>query len=552
MLNIKNSNFNDLKEDVLKYIKSLDIYKEIVKEMPNSTIDLLSSLVAGYASYTNFKYTMNREETFLQTAKLPTSIFQIAFSLGYRFQRAKAPILRLRYFGEDRILHIGEKIGSYNDYDLIYFDFPKKIKNNDYINVVLGKYKELKIETLLSEFNIKTIQPEFLRSIDNDNILLDLTEGLSKPSIRFEDFILNGKIVNWSQTNTDMILYINDKNNNFGDLSINNLLVKYIETDGYIEVESKKIKVEKDFGFVDVYFNGLNEDTIDKIKKIAPNLRNTKARAVTIDDYFYYIMNTNLFNDVYLEPEQNIPANWKLNFMEFDDFEKKDTEYSLNIEGSYISLIRYSYESLDDFKVRFYNLLLKNKIINPKIVKSIDNTSYDIYLEQKYLEREITISGNNIEIEKLNDFIKSQSCILNVYYVKKDKKTLRPPLTTSELMFLDNYIKNYSIVGIKLVYIPAVPKISNISLEIKLVDDRFQQEVYDFTKELLNEYQYKVNTSFELNNIISQITKYKSNLNGVEIYPVQYVRNLLDEDIINTAKYEYLVFYGIDISFSKR
>ena len=551
MLNVKTSEFNKLKEDILKYIKSLDNFNDIQKELSNSTIDLLASLIAGYASYTNFKFSMNREETFLQTAKLPTSVFQIAFTLGYRIQRAKAPIIKLRYYGEDKILNTGDIIGKYNNYDLIYFDYPKKIKTNDYIYVKIGKYIEFDYDLLLQNFNVIELNPQYLRSIDNDDIFIEDEQNFYRPSIKFEDFILNNKIVNWSKTNTDALIYISDKENNFGNININKLKIKYIETDGKIETfDFKKIKFfDKNFAYIDVYFYGLNEDSLDKIKKIAPNLRNTKSRAVTLDDYYYYIMNTNLFDDIYVEPEQNIPANWKLEFKEFDDFDKEDTEYSLTIEGSYVSLVRYSYETLNDFKVRFYNELLKNELITPKLIKKEDNTGYDLFLEQKFLEREISIKGKNIEIIKLNDFVRAQSCILNVYYVKKGNEVIRKSLTTSELLYLDYYIKNFSIVGIKIVYIPAVPKVANVSLGIKLVDPRFQDEVYNYVKETIKKYQYKINKTFEINKIISELIKYKSYLNGVEIYPIQYIKNLSDDEIINTSKYEYLVFYGIDISF---
>jgi len=551
LLNVKTSEFNKLKEDILKYIKSLDNFNDIQKELSNSTIDLLASLIAGYASYTNFKFSMNREETFLQTAKLPTSVFQIAFTLGYRIQRAKAPIIKLRYYGEDKILNTGDIIGKYNNYDLIYFDYPKKIKTNDYIYVKIGKYIEFDYDLLLQNFNVIELNPQYLRSIDNDDIFIEDEQNFYRPSIKFEDFILNNKIVNWSKTNTDALIYISDKENNFGNININKLKIKYIETDGKIETfDFKKIKFfDKNFAYIDVYFYGLNEDSLDKIKKIAPNLRNTKSRAVTLDDYYYYIMNTNLFDDIYVEPEQNIPANWKLEFKEFDDFDKEDTEYSLTIEGSYVSLVRYSYETLNDFKVRFYNELLKNELITPKLIKKEDNTGYDLFLEQKFLEREISIKGKNIEIIKLNDFVRAQSCILNVYYVKKGNEVIRKSLTTSELLYLDYYIKNFSIVGIKIVYIPAVPKVANVSLGIKLVDPRFQDEVYNYVKETIKKYQYKINKTFEINKIISELIKYKSYLNGVEIYPIQYIKNLSDDEIINTSKYEYLVFYGIDISF---
>ena len=551
MLNVKTSEFNKLKEDILKYIKSLDNFDDIQKELTHSTIDLLASLIAGYASYTNFKFSMNREETFLQTAKLPSSIFQIAFTLGYRIQRAKAPIIKLRYYGDDKILNTGDIIGKYEDYDLIYFDYSKKIKTNDYIYVKLGKYFEFDYDLLLQKFNVIELNPQFLRSIDNDDIFIEDNQNFYRPSIKFEDFIINNKIVNWSKTNTDSLIYINDKENNFGNLDVNKLKIKYIETNGKIEsFNFKKIKFfDKNFAYIDVYFYGINEDSLDKIKKIAPNLRNTKSRAVTLDDYYYYIINTNLFDDIYVEPEQNIPANWKLEFNEFDDFDRQDTEYSLTIEGSYVSLIRYSYETLNEFKVRFYNELLKNELVIPKLIKKEDNTSYDLFLEQKFLEREISIKGKNIEIIKLNDFVRAQSCVLNVYYVKKGNDVIRQSLTTSELLYLDYYIKNFSIVGIKIVYIPAVPKVANISLGIKIVDPRFKDEVYNYVKKTIEKYQYKINSKFEINKIISELIKYKSYLNGVEIYPIQYIKNLSDDDIINTSKYEYLVFYGIDISF---
>jgi len=551
LLNVKTSEFNKLKEDILKYIKSLDNFDDIQKELTHSTIDLLASLIAGYASYTNFKFSMNREETFLQTAKLPSSIFQIAFTLGYRIQRAKAPIIKLRYYGDDKILNTGDIIGKYEDYDLIYFDYSKKIKTNDYIYVKLGKYFEFDYDLLLQKFNVIELNPQFLRSIDNDDIFIEDNQNFYRPSIKFEDFIINNKIVNWSKTNTDALIYINDKENNFGNLDVNKLKIKYIETNGKIEsFNFKKIKFfDKNFAYIDVYFYGINEDSLDKIKKIAPNLRNTKSRAVTLDDYYYYIMNTNLFDDIYVEPEQNIPANWKLEFNEFDDFDRQDTEYSLTIEGSYVSLIRYSYETLNEFKVRFYNELLKNELVIPKLIKKEDNTGYDLFLEQKFLEREISIKGKNIEIIKLNDFVRAQSCVLNVYYVKKGNDVIRQSLTTSELLYLDYYIKNFSIVGIKIVYIPAVPKVANISLGIKIVDPRFKDEVYNYVKKTIEKYQYKINSKFEINKIISELIKYKSYLNGVEIYPIQYIKNLSDDDIINTSKYEYLVFYGIDISF---
>jgi len=552
MLDIQKVDFNEIKENFLKYIKSLDNFKEIQAKMDNSTTDLIASLLAGYTSMTLFKNKMYREETYLQKAKLETSVFESAYPLGYRFQRAKAPEFSFVYLGnEDIILELGQVLGKVTidkkNYDIVYLDKPKKIKYNDFVNLKIGIKQEVEIETFFNKKNNLLLKSEFLRSVDNDNMLAIIDDleivGLST---MFEDYILNNKIVNWSKTNKEAFIYINDLENNFGT-NLKKVKFIYMETDGKLKSNDFKIKMNFNFEFKDIYFYGLDEDTLDKIKIMAPFLKTTNGRAVTKEDYYYHILNSNIFDDVYLEPEQNIPAGWQLKFKEMDDFDG-EKEYKLLIEGSVIKLSKYSYESMNDFIKRFYDLLKMNLIVTPRMVTNPEN-EVELYIEQKFLEREISVSGENIEIIKLNDFMKSQSCILNVYYVKKGDEPIRKNLTTSELLYLDNFMKRVSIVGINIVYIPGIPKITGLSFEVKLVNNKFQDEVYNYIKKVIKKYEYKMNSSLEVNKIISEVTKYKSVDNGVEVYPVQYIKNIANEDIINSEKYEYLVFYGIDVNF---
>jgi len=551
IINYDSVNFEDIKNNLNEYISKLDNYKEIKEKLSKSTMDLLISLIAGYTSYNVYKNKLLREETYLQKAKLDTSIFEIGKTLGYRFMRAKAPEITIKYLGnEDLFLKEGDIIGNIKInnkiYDIFYFDYPRKLKYNDLVNFKIGFYKELEYIVGAEKFNTVNLIPENGRSIDNNNIRLYADGYFKTNSIVFEDFLLNNKMINWSNTNTEAIIYISDKTNNYGDCSVEKLNIKYVETDGQVEtIDHKNIKFSKpDFYFYDIYFYGLNEDDINKIKNYAPILRNTKGRAVTLNDYKYYIMNTNLLEDVYLEPEQSVPATWKI---DFDDFLET---FTILIEGSLITLKRNLGEDNNSFKERIYTALIDNLLITPSIINLPDGNK-DLILEQKYLEREINISStdDNIKIEVINNYLRAQSCVLNVYYVKKGNKTIRDNLTTSELLYLDSYIKNYAIVGIKVAYIPSIPKLTALSLGIKLIDNKFQEEVYNYIKEILKEYEYKLNTNFEVNRIISQLTKYKTWDNGIEIYPVQYVKNTGDEEVINSQKYEYLVFYGLDIVF---
>jgi len=552
MLDIQNVDFNEIKENFLKYIKSLDNYKEIQAKMDNSTTDLIASLLAGYTSMTLFKNKMYREETYLQKARLETSVFESAYPLGYRFQRAKAPEFSFVYLGnEDIVLDLGQVLGKVTigkkNYDIVYLDKPKKIKYNDIINLKVGIKQEVKVETFFNKKNNILLKPEVLRSVDNDNILAIIDDlEIVELSTMFEDYILNNKIINWSKTNKEAFIYINDLENNFGT-DLKKVKFIYMETDGKLKSNDFKIDMFFNFEFKEIYFYGLDEDTLEKIKIMAPFLKTTNGRAVTKEDYYYHILNSNIFDDIYLEPEQNIPAGWQLKFNEMDDFDD-EKEYKLFIEGSVIKLSKYSYESMNDFIKRFYDLLKMNLIVSPRIVTNPEN-EVELYIEQKFLEREISVSGENIEIIKLNDFMKSQSCILNVYYVKKGDEPIRKNLTTSELLYLDNFMKRVSIVGINIVYIPGIPKITGLSFEVKLVNNKFQDEVYEYIKKVIKKYEYKMNSSLEVNKIISEVTKYKSVDNGVEVYPVQYIKNIANEDIINSEKYEYLVFYGIDVNF---
>jgi len=524
--------------------------------MSKSAMDLVTSLVAGYAAYGNYKNKLFREETYLKKAKLDSSTFETAYPLGYRFVRAKAPEITVKYVNTNEIfLDEGDVLGEVEIdkqmYPIVYFDRPRKLVYNDIIQLKIGSYKTLSYNTFLQKFNSITIEPSTYRSIDNDNIKVYSNGELIPTSILFEDFVLNNVISNMSKDNVSAILYINDTENNLGVQDIGDIEIKFLETDGKVEIiDRTKISFFKSgFYFDSVYSHGINEDTIEKIKLMAPLLRTTKSRAVTLQDYKYYTMNSNIFEDVFLEPEQNTPGTWKLDFEEGDDFDGEFLDYQINIEGAKKTFRKFTNETMNDFKLRISSEFYEHKLVQPKTFKT-ETGDIEFFLEQKYVQREIHISANeNVIITKINDFIKGQSCTLNVFYVKKGNSVLRETLVTSELMYLDQYIKNYAIVGINIVYIPALPKVSGVALEVKVVDDKFQEEVYDFIKEKIKEYEYKINTSFELEHIISVITKYKTYDNGIEIYPVQYVKSLNDNNSINSSKYEYLVFHGIDVSF---
>ena len=148
-------------------------------------------------------------------------------------------------------------------YETIKIKIPQGIKDGQILRI--RKKSGRKSKEYL--FKVRIISQSGYK-VEDGNIFIEKEAELIRPSILFEDFILKNKIINWSQTNTDAIIYINDKENNFGDLEISKLKVKYIETDGFVEnIDVNNLKLSENFGFIDIYFNGLNEDSLDKIKK---------------------------------------------------------------------------------------------------------------------------------------------------------------------------------------------------------------------------------------------------------------------------------------------
>lgn len=543
--------FSTNKKIIEDYIYTLDNFKDIQTHLGGGTIDLLTNIVAGYTSYITYKMKMLREETHLQRGKLESSVFESAFPLGYRFQRNKAPEIKLKYISSgDVIINTGDKVGyveiGNKKYDLIYFGLTTKLKNNDDLIVVIGKYFEIDHDCKYSKVTELELKPKDLECIDNDNIIVYNNGMYVTTSNTFESYILNGEVVNWSKSTYDCMLYVDDKSNNLGLKDAQNLQIKYIETDGYVEfIDYKKIKLNETFYFEEVYFNGLDKDSLDKIRKMAPALRTTKGRTVTLADYENYINNSNLFNDVLVERQSNIPCRWQIS-RDHDFLENEVTK--IYIDGSVVTT---NANTINDAYIELNEKLINHRMVKPRLVKN-NNGDYELFIEQTYLARTIKVSSDDYDVIILNEFVMAPSCSLNIFYVKKhgvnkNVPGARPPLTTSELLYIDKYMKSFGMVGTKLMYIPAIAKPSYISMEIQLVDNKFQEEVYDFINKVIKRYEYKLSSKFESSYIISEIIKYEANDNGMLLRPVQFAK-VLNADV-DSEDYEYLTFFGIDITF---
>ena len=214
--NIGSVDFSTNKKFLEEYIYSLDNFKDIKRRLGGGSIDLLTDIIAGYTSYMTYKTKMLREETYLQQGKLESSVFESAYPLGYRFQRAKAPIIRFKYINSnDLIINTGDVLGELKTddkkYKLIYFGLTNKLVNNDFVDLVVGEYFEETYDCRNYEITELDIKPRALECVDNDNIIVYNNNLNQTISTSFESYILNNLIVNWSVDSYSCRLYVTDK-----------------------------------------------------------------------------------------------------------------------------------------------------------------------------------------------------------------------------------------------------------------------------------------------------------------------------------------------------
>jgi len=249
-----------IKESIDSYIKSLNNYEEIKDNLDDSTITIIKELIAGYAVYTNHKNQMFKEETYLSTAKLESSVHNIAKTFGYYISRKTAPSLKVRYFDIPSVpLQAGTILGKYKyssdiEYDVIYFGEDRIIEKLDDIDVYIGHYAEY--ETLvqlndLGEF-LFNLTPSLLSAVDDKSIQLFRNDSRVELTKHIEDYVVFNQAVDYSVNPTEAMFFITDRNNMYG-LSVTNnidvMKVKFLETDGYIDIDTNNLKLNDKFFF---------------------------------------------------------------------------------------------------------------------------------------------------------------------------------------------------------------------------------------------------------------------------------------------------------------
>ncbi|HEG8094165.1 TPA: hypothetical protein SFZ49_001842, partial [Campylobacter jejuni] len=139
-LNLSGISESAIEKELNELINQMRENKIIQDTFPASIRTILVKLLSGFFSKVLYKVTLQQRETYSATASTEEAIYNLAITKGYNITRPTSPIISVKYTGEKTLsLSSAQVIGTYSNYDIIYWGPAKKIEAGDIIRCRLGK-----------------------------------------------------------------------------------------------------------------------------------------------------------------------------------------------------------------------------------------------------------------------------------------------------------------------------------------------------------------------------------------------------------------------------
>jgi len=531
-----------IKQDIEDYLKNLDNYQDIKDALPASNLTIITELLAGFGAYQVYKYQMMREETYLQSAKLKSSVYAVAKTFGYVINRKTAPVIQARYNSvKSLVLKNGDNLGRYGDYDIVYYGPQCTVEKGDLIDLSIGYFnrKEYTAHFVNNELLIG-LAPIVLSSIDNNKIDLKLGNKSYKLSKDIEDYLVYNSVIDYSEDINKLKLFVSNTFDKFGtqDIIENDVLyIEYLETDGYMDIVKADLELNENFLFYAVVHNGTNGDSIDKIKKYAPLLYSTMRRMVTNKDHEYIIGAHSLIKSVTINRDIGIPYKAYITL----DKVVSGTTYSFTVNGVKIEAIADSSDTINSL----YQKLI-DRFNEVKLGSKVYLDDNRIYIEGYDGRDEYTVSTVNMNKTVVNTNTPPLSCTLFVNYIKYNTTNEPIELSSQEGEVLSEYSKRYKLSGVRLIFIKATKLSKTFDVNISLYDNSYKDIAIKLIQEIVKSYELKLGVEFSYGKVLADIANIQSD--GVRlidyVLPNQEVYNYSVEDTNN----KYLIFDNININ----
>lgn len=542
---------SEIVNEIKAYVNTLDNAQDLKDTLSASTLGTTYEINAGIAAYERYHAGVTRRESCLATATADSSVFNLSKMLGYNISRATPPSIQVKYNAVPTIyITAGLIIGTYENMDIIYVGKARYIEKGDLIDVVIGKFKSHQFRTNPANNSVSAdITATELKYLSN---YVNVRVGTREVEVTtmLEEFITNNLIVDFSTSFTTTQLLISDTRSKYGiyeqlkyaqDISIN-----YVETDGYLEVVFKSIKLGNAYLLNAILTSGSDPDSIDKIKMLAPLYYTTLRRAVSIKDYNILCRAHSLIKDVQVIQPIGTRGVWKFTAI---NMPQASMIVSISFGATYN-----------------YQVLVKEGETAEQVV---DNLAKKINLEEFFQARADSqylyvtnmdanqhfspIASTNlfgpVEVEVEN--VPPPCCTLELYYIKSTQKfgEEAQALTDTEKKLFGKYLVEIKMAGTSILMSPATCQLLTISLKVKLVNAGTkvgETPIEDYVKNLMlktlrDNYAHKLGASVSKLEIVADLTQIKMEDGSMPVESLEMLGDF-DADVAQPEKWKYFDF----------
>ena len=541
--------YDEIRKNVTDYLESLDNYDDIKDALPASNLTIIKDLIAGFGEYITYSHRAHRGESALSTAKLNSSVYEHAKSLGYYISRYTCPSIKFKYIGVDTFnITSGVVIGKYGSLDVVYFGVPNTLEKLDELDVCIGRCEEVEQDVVLQDgVYITSIKPKHLKSVDEDNVHLFINDELQSISHDIEDYVAFNKPVDFSQDPYTTTLFISDSQHSYGGNveTGDRVTLKYIETNGYRgKIDLLDIKMDN-LNFIPIQVNhtGSNGESVDKIRQLAPLYYSTLRRMVTERDHQYVTEAHSYIKSASSERAKGQPLT--IDFAPNAPYTNKT--FSFDVDGISVSTTSDGTGTLESILEALY--LIAKRVPYYELEKRASNLRLTSLDSRKDNHSWLPTANMSRTIVHAN--VKPPCCTVEIHYVLNTTRDEPVVLTPFEQRKMATYLKPYKMVGVRVVLKPAEVQYKDFKILIRLSDSKYLTETRKEILKILASYELLLNKEFSYGGVLVKLGQVQvKDVDGTMVNPITSVIPDQPTFDIKASPNTYLKFKNTSIKLS--
>ena len=321
----KSISFEKILADLQRYTQSLPDYARWKDFYRSSAGTTFLELLAGAGAYLSYHSIVARRESYLDTAKLKSSVYNIATTLGYEPNRKTAPVFRIHLL-KDPALYDNDNgftwsyrevpIATYQGYNLVTLDSISVTRQSE----MAGKVFDICMgDWTKQEFTIeetKSFSKLFVSDNGIDNSLAHITVSVLQASnnnaiatlkgVRFAEEMVppdSAYKVLIRSTYDGAMLVFGDGTFGYKVGAGDTVRVQYLSTVGRpaVSVSTESLRAAISWNedaawlgdyidYIEVLSPGYADDSLDKLRSIASGYFAAKRRMLTVNDHNAVLM----------------------------------------------------------------------------------------------------------------------------------------------------------------------------------------------------------------------------------------------------------------------